>query len=44
MEHINSEITAIEAFFLEAGLPVDEVEACPVAECVICTATLSQAA
>lgn len=44
MEHTTSEITALEAFFLEAGLPVTEVEMCPVADCAVCTATLSQAA
>ena len=44
MEHMNSELTALEAFFLDAGLPVSEVEACPVAGCPACTETLPVAA
>jgi hypothetical protein len=44
MEHMNSELTALEAFFLDAGLPVSEVEACPVPGCPACAPALTRAA
>ena len=43
MEHTNSELTALEAFFLDAGLPVSEVEACPVPGCPACALALTRA-
>ena len=44
MEHSNRELTAIEAFFLDAGMPAVEMEACPVPDCAVCLASLPKAA
>jgi len=44
MENKNSEPTALETLFLEAGLPASEVESCPVPNCTVCRAPLPRAA
>jgi len=44
MEHSNRQLTAIEALFLDAGLPVVEVQACPAPDCAVCRASLPKAA
>ena len=44
MENSNRELTAIEAVFLDAGLPALEVQACPIPDCELCAAALSKAA
>jgi hypothetical protein len=38
------ESTPLEAWFAAAGLPVSEVDACPVPDCEICHPPLPQAA
>jgi hypothetical protein len=44
MENTTSQLTDLEALFLEAGLPVTEVDACPVPDCSICRSPLPRAA
>ena len=44
MEHMHTDLTDLEAFFLDAGLPATEVEACPDATCSFCTEALPRAA
>jgi hypothetical protein len=38
------DLTPLEAFFADAGMPVREVEACPVADCEICHHPVPKAA
>ena len=44
MQNTTSEPTALEIFFLEAGLPAAEVEACPAPDCSLCRESLARAA